>query len=224
MQVSLEANIKHPVVVACKKPAGYMEHHKVFLYSKVVSSQYLNKIAKTKLPSEPWLHCIQVPKTNFVIAYIWDTREIFAIEENKDACKALQKADLKSCVVDAYSAWDRKPMLLNSAKYKGALNAMRYLKDWVEPNLNMPFYRIEAGMHEMDIEINAPGKGQDILIGTYKSDTKTYELDLAATLLSDVYTLVTKSQDKTLVTKGRGILTYNDIIYTLIEGLTTVNS
>lgn len=208
---------------------GY-DQNKVFCYSKVVNAITLAKIVKGELgfKPEPWLNCIAYG--DIVVAYVWDTREVVSATKNHIAADAIRSCPWEQCALDAYNAFDNKPMLLNSSNHPEAVKVVQIAKNWLQPWIHLAYYKStpiqngKAQRFEFDIT-TVIRNGGEILIGEYYAQQtganwEVY-LDLDIALVKDAWPLISPASKKFLQFKQKGLLTYADIRTALMTALTT---
>lgn len=215
-----ELYTKDPINISVRNSGD--EHQKVFCYSKVVNARTLVDKCKLNFVPEPWLNCIAID--DLVVAYIWDTRVIIAVDKNSAAAKALRDTPWEQCVPDFYNAFDNKPMLVNPNKVACAEKALSLAKGWVQPWIHVTVYKTTEprGMRRLinyDIVTNMPGQGE-LLIGEINMQEGNggqfkYSIEYDRGLCRDVWPKLRKGSDKPAV--GNGLVQFQTIQRALLD-------
>jgi hypothetical protein len=189
----------------------------------------LSKHCKLGFTPEPWLNCITA--NDYVIAYVWDTREVIACEKNPEAAKVIKSAPWNQCTYDVYNAFDGRPLLSNPRKIGNVDNFIQIAKQWVQPFIRVAHYqtrKIDKILRHEEYEIvtYVPGEGE-VYIGEYvceeyKPNKYRSMVYMDAALLKDVWPKVSKSAEKFTIVKADKILTFADIHIALLNGLTSL--
>lgn len=207
------------------------EQNKVFAYSKVCNALKVAEICndlghQPPFDCKPWLNVIT--NGDYVIAYIWDTRDIVASVKNRELAAELKNLDWEECVVDAYDGFDSKPMLNNPMKLDVG-KAMDMAKGWVQPTLFISLpddgitWRPNGRIKKIDWDINCPVKGEGwSYIGTYSAnpDEDKFSISIGQINTKELWHFAPKAGDKFTHTTTKQPWSYLDIQYAFMDALT----
>lgn len=219
-------------VNAVTKRVNNNEQNKVFAYSKVINGSKLHQLCKEDdievkdFNFQPYINCIAID--DYVVGYIWDTREIITAVKNKELAGIWNNVDWEDCVPDFYNGQDDKPMLLNPHNLDVG-KAMEYAKGWMQPKCFITLYKVRrGGANATSMEYGAyeictfvKGKGE-CLIGLYDAwpPRNKYVLEMSYDLLKDVWPHIKKSCEKFTKFTSTKPMTWLDVQHALMDGLT----
>lgn len=205
------------------------EQNKVFAYSKVCNASKVVELCtehKVDAPfKEPWLNVITVKDK--VVAYVWDTREIIHVVKDAKLAAALANLDYEECVADFYDGYAGKPMLVNPNNLD-ANDAIELANGWFQPTLMLEVadcrYKENDGRpYYIRVDISTAMKGHGwVYIGGYDMFPlrKSFELEMDYKFLKEVWPHITKKCEQFTVNKYHKPLSFIDIQYALLDGLT----
>lgn len=207
------------------------EQNKVFAYSKVCNASKVAEICASHnvqppFDCQPWLNVIT--NGNYVIAYIWDTREIVASVQDQRLATELKQLDWDDCVCDFYDGFKSTPMLKNPAKLDVG-KAMDYAKGWMQPTLFISLvqdsiqHKANGRIALIEYDINCPVKGEGwCYLGTYaiNPDRRQYKLSISQLNVKDFWPAAPKAGDKYTNQLLNKPWSYLDIQYAFMDALT----
>jgi len=207
------------------------EQNKVFAYSKVCNATKVAEICKElghepPFDCQPWLNVIT--NGNYVIAYVWDTRDIVASVQNSELANALKNLDWEDCVVDAYDGFANKSMLNNPLKLDVG-KAMEMAKGWVQPTLFISLpedairWKPNGRIKDIEWDINCPVKVEGwTYIGSYKAipDDDKFSITIGQINTKEFWPFAPKAGDKFTHTTTKQPWSYLDIQYAFMDALT----
>lgn len=207
------------------------EQNKVFAYSKVCNSLKVAEICKEHnieppFECQPWLNVITCD--NYVIAYVWDTRDIVASVQHAKLAEQLKALDWSDCICDFYDGYKSVPMLKNPAKLDVG-KALDLAKGWMQPTLFISLdqdsirHKDNGRIAIIEYDISCPVKGAGwCYVGTYSinPDRRQYKLAITQLNTKDYWPFAPKAGDKYTNQVLNKPWTFMDIQYAFMDALT----
>lgn len=206
---------------------------KTFCYSKVLNAMKLSKEAEIQFKPEPWLNCIAYD--DYIVAYVWDNREIIFTEKNPEACRHIRSLEIDECTQDVYHSWDKKPLLVAKYGVEKDTEIAKLGNTWIQPWITIAQYQIKnitqqggkvIKQIEYEIFTRVPSKNDLQLIGEYivqdlggnkYKSAIMFSIDLVKDFWPEVNSKAEKSWFRSVQNRPQSFV---EIQNALLEGLT----